>query len=527
VAIDGSGYDLQSVKVTLAAAVAQVAGRLGMPPGFHETDLIIDANGPNASLFMALTGVTMPVAPFQLNGRVERNDTGFRFHGVTARLGEYRAAVDGTLGELPKLIGTDLEIQASGPGTGLIGDLAGVPDPPDQPFAIAGEFTGTPERFTVREFSATFGPSDLKGSFTVDITGKPDVQARLTSTHIDLGHLRERLETKEAATDGAPEAPTPAKQERLIPDEPFDLALLQKADADVAVRIKKLVLPVKRFHDVNVDLHLDGGRLEIERMEAVGQAKGRMTGSLVLEPVGNEHHLRARLETRQLRLDVAGSEVERSDQPPIDIDIDVEARGTTPHGLASSANGSLQVVIGKGVMDRGVLDFVTADILLTLLNAFNPFAKEDVATELQCAVFFVSLENGLAMLEPMAIQSDKMTMLGKGRIDLGTEKLDLAWVTKPRKGVGISASMITNPFIKLGGTLSDPAVQIKGMEAVASTGVAVATMGLSLVATGLFDRVTAEKKVCKKALEEIGRQSGDSFRKTKKKAARARANVVE
>ena len=76
-------------------------------------------------------------------------------------------------------------------------------------------------------------------------------------------------------------------------------------------------------------------------------------------------------------------------------------------------------------------------------------------------------------------------------------------MTKPRKGIGISASMITNPYIKLGGTLANPSIELKPLEAVTSTGVAVATMGISLAAKGLFDRITAERKVCHKALEEI------------------------
>jgi len=33
----------------------------------------------------------------------------------------------------------------------------------------------------------------------------------------------------------------------------------------------------------------------------------------------------------------------------------------------------------------------------------------------------------------------------------------------------------------------------------------------------MYDRVTAEKKVCKEALEKIGRRSGDSSKKSKKK----------
>jgi AsmA protein len=155
-----------------------------------------------------------------------------------------------------------------------------------------------------------------------------------------------------------------------------------------------------------------------------------------------------------------------------------------------------------------------------LLSAFNPFAKEDAVTELQCGVAQVLFEDGLATLDPMALQSDKMTMLGKGKIDLGTEKLDLQWVTKPRKGIGLSASLITNPYIKLGGTLSNPSVQLKGVEAVASTGVAVATLGISLVAKGMLDRITAEKKVCQQALEQIGRSSGATSKKSKKKRQR-------
>jgi hypothetical protein len=38
-----------------------------------------------------------------------------------------------------------------------------------------------------------------------------------------------------------------------------------------------------------------------------------------------------------------------------------------------------------------------------------------------------------------------------------------------------------------------------------------------VLAKGMLDRITAEKKVCKWALEEIGRQSGDTSKKSKKK----------
>ena len=511
-AIDATGYQVENFRLTLARAEVAIGGRVGRPPSFVGTDLTIDGDGPDASLFKALTGVTIPVAPFQINGRVERNEAGFRFHDVTARLGEYRAAINGSLGELPKLIGTDLEIHASGPDTGLIRELAGLPNFPDQPFELDGKLNGTPERFAARDFSLIFGLSDVEGSFTVDITGKPDVHARLKSTHLDLRRLREHLAKKDAGTEDAAKSSAPVKGKRLISDEPLDLAILKRANAEISVRVDDIVLPLNRLYDVGIDVRLDDGRLEIKRITAAGIDQGSASGSLILEPDGQAYRLNTQLKMRQIRLDLPGTAVDPASQPPVDINIDIETQGATPHALASSSNGSIQVVIGKGMLDNRALDLVTADILLTLLRAFNPFAKEDVATELQCAVILVSFENGLARFEPMAMQSDKMTMLGKGKIDLGTENLDFDWVTKPRKGIGISASMLTNPYIKIGGTLADPAVELKPLEALTSTGVAVATMGISLVAKGMLDRVTAEKKVCKKALEEIESLSHGSYK---------------
>jgi uncharacterized protein involved in outer membrane biogenesis len=508
--IDERGYSFEGLAGTLGRAEFTADGRVGRPPRFVGTDLEINSDGPDASLFKAATGLEIPVAPFQVNGRLERLEDSFRFHRIRVRVGEHQVFVDGSLGEPPEFVGTDLEIHASGPDTNLYEALAGLPNLPDTPFTIDGRFHGTPELFSTPEFRLTFGDSHLEGEFKVDITGKPAVEARLNSRVLDLRRLRDQLEVPKDATHVAPSEANDtrrAKGDLLFRDEPLNLAWLQAADADVAIRIDRLYLRAMRFRDLAVDVHLEEGRLEIERAAAAGRGEGRMTGSLLLEPIHDGYRLETDISLRQIRLDPPEAVTQLLQRPPIDIDIDFEAVGASPHELAGSTNGTVQLVIGTGIFDSSMLDLVTADILLTLLNAFNPFAKEDPTTELQCGVALLSISDGIAKLEPMAFQSDKMTLLGEGKINLETEKLNLSWVTKPRKGIGVSASMITNPYIKLGGTLSNPSIELKPLEAMTSTGVAVATMGISLVAKGLFDRVTAEKKVCKKALEEIGARS--------------------
>ena len=510
--IEESGYEIENLWATLANAEASIDGHVGPPPGFVGTALTIASDGPNASLFTAVTGVTVPVAPFKISGRIQRTEDAFLFERVAVQLGSHTVSLHGSLGEAPRLVGTDLELFASGDSTALIAELTGFRKLPDHPFRVSGRFNGTPEKFATDGFEIMLGESDLKGSFEVDIRGKPTVTATVTSNHLDLSHYLKQLEQviddepEEGATPGTTSGST------AISDKPIDFSPLRRADAEIDITVGTIQFPLMVLSEVELVAKLNDGRLEIERLAAIGQDQGHVSGSMVLEPKNDRYFLRTDLEARQLRLDIAGSTVARMDQPPIDFDIDLEALGASPHELASSANGTIQVVIGKGTMDSKVLDLVTADILLTLLNAFNPFAKQDAATEMQCGVALLSIADGLATLEPMAFQSDKMTMLGDGRIDLGTEKLNLEWITKPRKGIGISASMITNPYIKLGGTLAAPSVQLKEAEAVVSTGAAVATMGLSLVAKGMYDRVTAEKKVCKKALKAIAARANGSVK---------------
>ncbi len=508
VSVDDSGYAVRGIEGTLGTATARIDGTVGRYPGFRGTDLTIDGDGPNASLFTAVTGVTVPVAPFRVRGRVERQQGGFRFHDLRVQLGEYNVTADGMLGELPALTGTDLQVQARGPSLQLIEQLGGPSGIPDQPFEVDAHLDGDPRRFKSDRFEVRIGASDVHGSFRLDLTSRPSLQATLKSSRIDLTkYLSERAERKRAAAESEQKPPA-TKRDRVIPDTPLELQLIRRADADVVWTVDELAMPAERFRDVVVDLILDDGRLQLGPLDVTGSGGGRLNGSLVLEPAGGDDYtFRTELTVANGRLDLTYGDDDRSLRPSVDIDLSLSGTGASVHQIASTADGSFIVVLGEGQVDRSVLDLITADILLTILETLNPFAHEQTTTTLECAVVATTFEGGIATLHPMALQTDRMTMLGDGRIDLGTEKLDLEWVTKPRKGLGLSASTITNPYIKLGGTLAKPALEMKPLEAVTSAGIAVATGGLSILGKGLLDRITAERKVCERAIRRAERQA--------------------
>jgi hypothetical protein len=133
----------------------------------------------------------------------------------------------------------------------------------------------------------------------------------------------------------------------------------------------------------------------------------------------------------------------------------------------------------------------------------NPFAKGSVTSALDCLIVQLRLEEGVGIVEPMTLSTEAMVVSGRGKIDFSTEHVNFEWASKPKKGLGLSASAITNSYIRLGGTLAEPALEIKPMEALTTTGVAVATAGLSVRGKGLLDRFAAEGKVCEQAMARL------------------------
>ncbi len=198
------------------------------------------------------------------------------------------------------------------------------------------------------------------------------------------------------------------------------------------------------------------------------------------------------------------SEEKRLESTPYDAQVDLTGTGNSLHGMASTANGSIIIFQDEGSFDNRALELLTTDALATVTAALNPFSKKERYTGLVCGVHVTHVEDGVARLDPLAIVTDKMMIAGQGRIHLETEKLDFSWTAKPRRGIGLSASMITNPYVKLGGTLSKPQVTVKPLRAAGATAAAFGTAGLSLLAKGFWDRFTSTKKVCQKAEKKYG-----------------------
>ena len=507
-----------------------------MPEG-HGTDLSVHGEGTDGAIVRAIISsfadVDLPAAAFALSGRLQRESYGAQFHDVRVRFGDHHARIDGFLGEPPLLIGTRLDIRAAGPGLDLVKRFVDLPTH-DAPFSISGHLEGTPQEFALEEFSARFGRSDVSGSMHIDLRSKPKIRAELTSEFIDLPFLRgAKIVAADRQPDAAAEGPEAAPDrsdpgeelqseveedesqddrfketaaganDLIFPDDPLPIDWLQTHDVDVQWHMDEFNNTMLDHHNIDLVVSLQDGRLQVGPVQSHDGQGGTVRSRLVLEPEGDTYRLTLHTQAEKVHYSLSRAAENREQRVPHDLLLDLTGAGTSLHDIAGSADGRIIILQGEGRMDNSALDLLTTDVLGKLFSSLNPFSRQEPYTRFECGVLVIYIEQGVARLRPLIAVTDKMKIAGRGRIDLSTEKLDISWVAKPRKGIGLSASAITNPYIKLGGTLSAPALTVKPLQATTATAAAITTGGLSILAKGFWDRFTSGTRACEKIKKSL------------------------
>ncbi len=504
-----AGLELSGARAAIGTAEIRLDGTLGSGGKLRGTDVRFEVRAPDTTLASTVTGRALPDGPLEAQGRLECGESGFRFDPLSVTIGASRLELAGTLGEPPRYEGTALDLDLSGPDlAAVLGPLTGIAPLPPEPFSATAHLAGNAQQLTASNLAARLGETDVEGSVGVRFEGKPFVEAELRSRRVGVSQLQDGFRGAPAAPGDRPPSPAaPKPRERLIPDDPLALSALQSFDAKFVVAAADVPIAGTRLTDVTLEGELRAGALRLDRVAGTGTRVGRASGSLSLEPRGEGYLLRAagRVEGGRIEPWTAGEDSLES--PGIDLEFELSGAGRSLHEIAAAGNGSALVRVGPGRIPTTLHASLTSDVVRGLLDALNPFRKSSAYTAFECGVAAVNLENGKATVAPIAIRTDKLTGIGSGKVDLDTERIQLEWTIKPRKGVGLSASSIANPYIRLGGTLAAPSLELKPLDAFVSTGAAVASVGLTVLAKGLYDRITAGQDVCRRALAEVRREA--------------------
>ena len=462
------------------------------------SNLKIEATAADAArLARAFDVNDVPAAPIKVSGHTVRTRKELKFDSVTATVADASVRANGSLWPTGKRrIAMKFEVAAA--------SLKKLRDSwPELQVAASGGFESAKDRIELKDLRASLGKTQLAGSLL--LAGK-HIEAQLSSPRVDLTPFfpqEKKTETADAKKTPPPKETKESKQPKeqfVFSDKPLDLKKMKETDAKVHLAFGELVLGDRSLKDLDTNLLADHGKLTFD-LRAAGAHEGTMQGAGTLTPAADGTvNLDLKFDISNVRASIGGGEIPPADVPPLGMAMNIKIHGSSPRQLASGANGQFLITQGAGRTKSGFISAYGSGVVSELGSKLNPFAKEDPFMKLDCTVARADIVNGQVTVQPVLVQTEKVTITAQGTIDLHTEKLLLDFNTRPRKGIGVSPGMFTNPLIRLEGTLASPRIGV-GAKGVASGALAVATGGATVVAGGFIDRMQGEEDLCGPTLE--------------------------
>lgn len=285
--------------------------------------------------------------------------------------------------------------------------------------------------------------------------------------------------------------------EFLFSTDPLVYSWLNTLELDADIKITEATVAENTMSNIHVVAAISDGILKVSPVEfEVGD--GNVSASLELLPSDGQYKLSLTADVEDLRLaQLAEEDQDPASVPPLSAKFNLVGNGASIHDIMASSNGRFSGRHDGGQLKLDAVNALFSDFLTSILRTLNPLAEEQTYTNLECGIYEIEIAEGVADIKEMVIQSERLTIVSSGNVDLDTEELDLVMHTKTREGLGISVGGVSNSFVKLGGTLKEPALNVDAAGTVTTAGAAVATGGLSVLAKSLWDRLSGEVDLCR------------------------------
>jgi len=437
--------DADDLLVRYDDPAAHVAARLALTSG--------------GSGIVSVTGRgTAADRPFALGATISSADEHPTQFTVSAQSSGMKLTLAGE-GEGPfQLSPSGMRATAQGEDFAALAALAGMDIPAMPAFAFQAQLGHRRGGWHFSRIEGRIGSTDLSGKLTLDRRGeRPRVVAELASQMLQLGDGMTLLGLR---TDSAPQnieanwsdLPIHAGRTRLLPDASLSTEALGGFDAVIAYTAQQIGGTRHALSHLDMRLALVEGRL------MVSPASVDFGGGFVSSDVFIDARRGPALARYDVRLSptpmgslLAGWGIAPGESTAMARGrIQLSGRGDTLRETLGNADGRIALVLPAGSvrMQRASMSE------LDMAHLQEAMFGENEPADLNCGLIAFTVRQGVATSDPILIDTDGHVLSGSGRLDLGSERLDLRLEAdgKHRAWFGRPAPLL------IGGTLADPMV---------------------------------------------------------------------
>lgn len=466
----GGNPSLPSFKAELGKAdlaLVRAEGAVRDPIGRKGINVNASVEGNEVGAFsgFALPGLAAPLppvpalGPFKANLQIT-NGPGDRpsVPQLKAELGRpdlLKVNVDGAVQDPLAQKGIAINLAAQAADLRAVAEKAGFDAPISGPLSFAAKIQDTgPERYALSGLQLKAGGSDLAGEATVAMGGAhPVVNANFTSTQVDLAAFT----PKESQVK--PQAPTPgpsqggggaggAKSGRVFSDDPLPFDLINKSDGELHYRAAKVLAKGTTVDDLTVAATWRNGEFNLKPLTA-----GIGGGKVNVEFVANAKapSIASKVDVKGLDLGPLLEKMQVTNllhQGKTDFSADMRGTGRSMHAIMASLDGTTAFHVGEGEIESKYAELLGADVVRVL----SPLQGGHAQTKLNCVVGRYDIKGGVATSKVTVADTGRMTVVGEGTVNLGSEQLGLTFTPHPKDAAVVSLAVP----IRVGGTLTSP-----------------------------------------------------------------------
>jgi uncharacterized protein involved in outer membrane biogenesis len=354
--------------------------------------------------------------------------------------------------------------------------LTGLTLPNTPPYTLAGRLQTAGTRVNVSDLAGMFGNSDLEGTMVIE-TGAPRMllTAQLLSHSLDIVDLGPSLGAAPREDHPAPTSGKPLEQKLepvavgalWLPDAQLDLERVRGMDADVRYRAQSVNARDIPFKEVTWRLRLDHGVMRIDPLSFVLPAGG-IAARLRIDATRDVPDVA--FDGRLIGIDLAQFHAHNSEPPLAGLLLGrfvVRGRGRSVHTVAASANGTVTTAIPNGQVRSAFAELTGINVARGLGLLLTKNQKKD---DIRCAVADFKSTDGVVAAQNIVVDTQNLRIIGKGSIDLRTERLHLLVDGEPKKP---RFGTLQSPII-IHGTLRSPKVGLDPVHVVKQAGFAIA-----------------------------------------------------
>ena len=414
-------------------------------------------------------------------GRIEGNfslsdiDSEWRldnFKLVSTQTTLYKIDLSGTLDDVVKRDKAEINVLIEIPDPVAFGEAADINLAGISPYRAEG-LVSFKDRNIHYQGSSSIGNTQSQTELTGTMNGdRPSLKGKLVIPVLYLNDLGVPPEagTETEVADAARLAIKPKKTKRkphAFSRDPVNLDLLKLLDLDLDVSIDnidsngesaaqqlegKLVLKDRVLHIAPLRLVAEGGPTDVEfRIDA------RDVPDIAFKISADDQKLGPWLAQVQGTVPVDGY---------ANYNIDLHAKGHSPHDMASNLDGSVSVAFENAKIPKRYVILLSVDIFGWV--AGHAGLQEKYAN-LDCVLADFDINNGVVQSTLLAAEGPRIAIEGNLELDLGKEQIDAVFLPKQKRKLFASVSPV-----HLTGDMRDPDVSaIPAREAVKNIGALV------------------------------------------------------